>query len=128
MFHRAWIAIGPRWQDPAQRQAIAREFLFHDLEDPTEALRTVRIFDTRNLVTEPNPIERLPAVAFASIVAAGDRTLNPAWLRRATRQRLGVEPIEIDAGHCPHTTRPVEFVEILDAILAGHRTASNPAG
>jgi hypothetical protein len=33
-------------------------------------------------------------------------------------KRLGVEPIEIEAGHCPHTSRPDDIAMILHQ-LAG---------
>lgn len=117
MFNPDWIAIGARWRDLAQRDSLACEFLLHDLEDPSEALRTIEMFDTRQLLVEPSPIERMPAARSASIVASLDRTITPGWLRRATRERLGVEPIEIEAGHLPHTTRPREFVAILESLL-----------
>jgi pimeloyl-ACP methyl ester carboxylesterase len=117
MFHPDWIASGPRWLDRGQHAALAREFLFHDLADPTQALRTIEMFDTRHLVTEPNPLTRWPPAARASIVPAQDRTITPDWQRRAARERLRVEPIEIDAGHLPHTTRPAQFARILEEIL-----------
>lgn len=128
MFNPDWITNGVRWLDPAQHASLAREFLFHDLDDPTEALRTVEMFDTRHLVAEPSPIERLPPATYVSIVATGDRTITPGWLRRVTRERLGVEPIEIDAGHFPHTTRPAEFVAILEAILPRRRSTTRGSG
>jgi pimeloyl-ACP methyl ester carboxylesterase len=33
---------------------------------------------------------------------------------QATRERLGVEPVEIDAGHCPHVSRPERVADILE--------------
>lgn len=118
MFHPDWIASGVRWLDPSQREILAREFLLHDLEDPSQALPSIEMFDTRHLVTEPFPLERLPSAAYASIVAARDRTITPNWQRRMARDRLHVEPIEIDAGHLPHTTRPDQFTLLLEEILA----------
>jgi hypothetical protein len=36
-----------------------------------------------------------------------------AWASRSA-ERLGVEPTEIDGGHCPHVSRPEAAAEILD--------------
>jgi pimeloyl-ACP methyl ester carboxylesterase len=35
-------------------------------------------------------------------------------MRQAVLQRLDVQPVEVDAGHCPHVSRP----ETIAAILA----------
>ena len=68
-------------------------------------------------MTEPSPIERFPTMACASIVPTLDRAIQPAWMLRMARKGLRVEPIEIVAGHLPHTTRPERFAEILEEIL-----------
>lgn len=52
----------------------------------------------------------------AAIVPAADRTLRSDWMRRAARQRLGTEPIVIDAGHCPHVSRPGMLADILTTL------------
>jgi pimeloyl-ACP methyl ester carboxylesterase len=36
-------------------------------------------------------------------------------MRRTARERLGVEAVEIDAGHCPHVSRPDEVAAIIEA-------------
>jgi hypothetical protein len=35
----------------------------------------------------------------------------------AARERLGVEPVEIDGGHSPFITRPMELAGIIDSIV-----------
>ena len=114
-----WVAAGSRWFDPHEHEALAREFLFHDCDEATLpwALGTVDPFDTRHLITEPSPIEQWPDVRCASIICTGDRTVNPEWSRRAAR-RIGAETVEMDAGHCPQTSRPVEVAAILDRLAA----------
>lgn len=116
MFSRDWIDAGPRWFDSAQLARLAEELLFHDCDSETLswALRTVELFDTRHLVTEPAPFTTWPSVAAASIVATGDRTLTADWGRRMSRRVLGCESIEIKSGHCPHVSRPEETVRILE--------------
>jgi pimeloyl-ACP methyl ester carboxylesterase len=121
MFAREWILAGPRWFDPAERESLAREFLFHDCDPGAlpAAVRTLDLFDTRHLVTEPAPFPAPSGVPVASIVATGDRTLTADWGRRMTRRVLGCEPIEIEAGHCPHTSRPDELARMLETIADG---------
>jgi pimeloyl-ACP methyl ester carboxylesterase len=118
MFHPEWITAGPRWFEPGQSQGLAREFLFHDCDEGTLpwALRTVEPFDTRHLVTERAPFAAWPPVRRASIVASHDRTLTATWCRKMAVRVLGTEPIEIDAGHCPHVSRPREVAAILEGL------------
>jgi hypothetical protein len=33
---------------------------------------------------------------------------------KVARERLGIEPIEIDGGHFPHVSRPVLLADILE--------------
>ncbi|HZB07046.1 MAG TPA: alpha/beta hydrolase [Thermoleophilaceae bacterium] len=54
--------------------------------------------------------ERSPAppaeLRVESVIGANDRLLSPDWSRHAARTRLGVEAIEIPAGHFPMITHP----------------------
>jgi pimeloyl-ACP methyl ester carboxylesterase len=63
---------------------------------------------------ELTPLQAWPNVPFAYILCADDRTATPAWARRAARERLGVEPLELPGGHCPFLSRPKELAEALD--------------
>ncbi|WP_410651653.1 alpha/beta fold hydrolase [Amycolatopsis sp. cmx-4-54] len=103
-----WIGVDPT-ADPAQ----ASEFLFHDCDPETErpALESLRLFNPAVLAT--HPAGTAPEIPSTVIVPTRDRTLKPEWLRRAARERLGVTAIEIDAGHCPHVSRPAEVAAIL---------------
>src|SRR5262245_36520181 len=49
MFSPAWIEAGSKWFDPAHRDALATEFLFHDCDPATRvwALGAVEAYDTR---------------------------------------------------------------------------------
>lgn len=119
MFGRGWIEAGARWFDPAEQEGIAREFLFHDCDEAEipALLQTLEMMDTRPLVTLPCPLAKMPGLPTTSIVATRDRTISPAWGRRVTRELLGIEPIEIDAGHCPQNSRPVETADLLESVL-----------
>jgi pimeloyl-ACP methyl ester carboxylesterase len=68
------------------------------------------------VITETSPLTAWPAVPSAYIVCRDDRVMNPAWQRRAARERLGVEPVELDGGHSPMLSRPAELAEVLDGL------------
>jgi pimeloyl-ACP methyl ester carboxylesterase len=120
MFHRSWIEAGPRWFLQGGQEALAREFLFHDCDWETLgwALGTVELFDTRHLVTEPAPFTAWPGTTTTAIVATGDRTLTAEWVRSAARRVLGIESVEIHAGHCPHVSQPERVASILHGLAA----------
>jgi pimeloyl-ACP methyl ester carboxylesterase len=118
MFSGGWIAAGPLWFDPPKSEYLAREFLLHDCDEETvrAALPSIELWDTRHLATEPVPFDAWPEVPAASIVASLDRTLTPEWGRTTTRRVLGRDPILIEAGHCPHISRPDEVARILETL------------
>lgn len=121
MFSGGWIAAGPLWFDPPKREWLAREFLLHDCDEETirAALPSIALWDTRHLVTEPVPFDAWPDVPTASIVASLDRTLTAEWGRKATRRVLGGDAIVIEAGHCPHVSRPDDVARILESLSTG---------
>ena len=68
-------------------------------------------------MNEVTPLTAWPDVPSAYIVCRDDRAVNPEWARRAARERLDVEPVEIDGGHSPFITRPMELAGIIDSIV-----------
>ena len=63
--------------------------------------------------TETTPLEGRPEVESVYVLGTRDHVVDPAWSRRASRERLGVEPIELDAGHSPFLTCPIELANTL---------------
>lgn len=112
MFHPEWVGV-----DPTSDPELALRFLFHDCDPQTQqwALGTLRLFNP-GPVYQHAPGAMPAAIARAAIVPAADRTLRPEWMRQAARQRLGVEPAEIDAGHCPHVSQPQILADLLTAL------------
>jgi pimeloyl-ACP methyl ester carboxylesterase len=100
----------PFWEE----EAVATRFLLHDCPPDIahDAFRRLRP-EPGVLGREVTPLQAWPDVPSAYIVCTGDRTATPAWARRAARERLGVEPIEIPAGHCPFLSRPKQLAEAL---------------
>jgi pimeloyl-ACP methyl ester carboxylesterase len=112
--------MNPDWRgkNPIDDDRVAMEFLFHDCppEVARWAMTTRRLMMARQAMLEIFPVDEWPSTPCSSIVCADDRTIHPVWSRRVARERLGVEPIELDGGHCPHVSRPAALAQALDGI------------
>lgn len=64
---------------------------------------------------EPWPLEAWPQVPTRYLLCLRDRMFPPEWMREVVRERLGIEPDEIDSGHCPALSRPQELAARLEA-------------
>ena len=111
VFNAEWLG-----QNPVADPVLATYFLFHDcgLKVLRWALSTLRAFIPERVYDET--IDLATEIPSTSIVATQDRTLRPAWQIRATRERLGVDALTIDAGHCPHVSRSAEVAAIIALI------------
>ena len=67
---------------------------------------------------EPWPLPAWPDVPTRVLIARDDRLFPPEFLRRVTRERLGLTPDEIDGGHTPALSRPHELADRLAAYAA----------
>jgi pimeloyl-ACP methyl ester carboxylesterase len=114
------------WPDEAALIAT----LYQDC-DPADAARAYARLrpQGRPPNVEPCLLEALPAVPCASILARDDRSIAPAWSRRAARERLGVEALELEGGHSPFLSRPAELADLLTrlAALSGGEGGRAPA-
>jgi len=113
MFNPAWVGKNP------MEDSVTLEFVFHDC--PPErlqwALSTRVLFYAKRAMEEPCPLLTWPDVPASYIVCTDDRTITPAWQRRAAREWLGVEPIELPGGHCPNVSRPEALAEALERVV-----------
>jgi pimeloyl-ACP methyl ester carboxylesterase len=99
------------WPD----EAVATRALYPDLapQDARWAFAQLRAqAPTTQRERHPAGLPRVPAVA---IVCSQDTGVNPDWLRRVARERLGVEPVELAGGHFPMITAPEALAAALDA-------------
>ena len=99
------------WPD----EAVATRALYPDLapQDARWAFARLRPqAQTTQRERHPAGLPRVPAV---SIVCSQDAGVNPEWMRRVARERLGVEPVELAAGHFPMITRARRAGRGLDA-------------
>ncbi len=112
MFNPAWVG-----QNPLEDK-VALDFVFHDC--PTDrlewAMSTRIMFYAKRAIEEPCPLRTWPAVPSTYVVCADDRTITPQWQRKAARELLGAEPVELPGGHCPHVSRPEALAEVLEQI------------
>jgi pimeloyl-ACP methyl ester carboxylesterase len=110
MFNPEWIG-----KNPVTDEAVAKQFLFHDC--PPErlgwALATRRLTHAKAAMAEVCPLTAWPNVKGTSLVCTQDRILMPSWSRRVARERLGSEPIELEAGHCPYVSQPSALARAL---------------
>jgi len=108
----AWMGKNPMDDD------VAVEFVFHDCppERIAWALSTRIFFYAKRAMEETCPLSAWPAVPAAYVVCEEDRTITPAWQRRAARELLGVEPYEVPGGHAPHVSRPGTVADVLEQI------------
>ena len=114
MFNPEWVGI-----DPTRSPERPAELLFQDCDGATLrwALTTLRLFYPEATYRAPPdaPEREIPSLY---LLPREDRTLTPSWMRRAAHERLGVEPVELPGGHCPHVSRPRA---VADAVAAATR-------
>jgi hypothetical protein len=104
-----------RWEPEQLEDSSAHAVFYHDVprELADEALsRGRRQSDTPG--REPWPLGAWPDIVTRFVLCRKDRFFPPRWLRPLVRDRLGIEPAEIDSGHCPALSRPRELAGLLD--------------
>lgn len=102
-----WM-IGPR---------TATELFYHDAPAAVARWATQRLRpQSYRVLQEVSPLAAWPDVERSSITCRDDRAINPAWVRAAAKERLGVVPIELEGGHSPFLTRPGDLARIIDSL------------
>jgi hypothetical protein len=91
-----------------------RATFYHDVapEVADEALRRGREGTLTDL-DEPWPLDTRSGVPTRFVLATEDRFFQADWLRGVVRARLGIEPDELEAGHCVALSRPHELAALL---------------
>ena len=83
----------------------------------SEALRRSRR-QSETRLAEPSPLAAWPDVPTRVLLCRDDGLFPAAFVRRVTRERLGIAPDEIDGGHTPALSRPKQLAERLEAFAA----------
>ena len=68
---------------------------------------------------QPWPLAARPDVPTRFLLCRDDRFFPADFQRRVVRERLGVVPDEMDGGHLPALSRPIELVDRLEAYRTG---------
>jgi hypothetical protein len=98
-----------RWHPDA---AAAR--FFADCPPDLAAWAASRLRGQYWTITEDAPaIDAWPSLPCTYVMGVRDPVINPVWSRWAARTLLGVEPIELDAGHSPFLSTPAALAEVL---------------
>jgi len=108
------------WWTSASYEASGYDDVFyHDVppEVAEEARRRERREDSKAL-QEPWPLEEWPGTPTRSFLCREDRMFPAAWARRHARERLGIDPDEMDGGHYIALSRPRELADRLAAYAA----------
>jgi pimeloyl-ACP methyl ester carboxylesterase len=92
---------------------------YHDVE-PTLAAEAIARGRSQSETPgkEPWPLAGWPNVPTRYVLCRHDRIFPAAWVRRVVRDRLGINPDEIDSGHTPALSHPGELVRQLEAYRA----------
>lgn len=107
-----------------ERGAIELFYQDCDLTTATAAARRLRRQYWR-ATEEVTPLRRWPSVPSAYILCADDRAVSPDYSRRASRELLATEPLEMPGGHSPFLSRPRELADVLERLTATAREASS---
>jgi len=96
---------------------------YHDVppELASEAMRRGRNHPSPAAGREPWPLAAMPDVPTRSLLCRDDRLFPADFMRRITRERLGITADEIDGGHCVALSRPLELADRLDRFLEATR-------
>jgi pimeloyl-ACP methyl ester carboxylesterase len=99
--------IGPpsEWDDAAMA-----EVFYHDVDAATLAAGAeFEGVPSRGLFEEPLPLQAWPDVPTTVLIPREDRLFPLEFQRRVARERLGLEIEEMDGGHLPFLSRPVDL-------------------
>ena len=110
--------IQPEWRgvDPTGDPAAANRFLLDDTDpDTLTAAMPSMVYTDISPLWSQIPVEDPARLPSTYLLPTRDRTLQIAWMQRAARQRLGVEPVLIEAGHNCYVTHPRATAEAIPA-------------
>ena len=113
-FRASEPAIGHPDGSASWPEAGALEVFFHDCDPDVAHAAATRLRRQQWRATqEVTPLREWPDVRAVSIVCKEDRAISPAYVKRASRELLHVDAIEMAGGHSPFLARPAELASIL---------------
>jgi pimeloyl-ACP methyl ester carboxylesterase len=104
-----------RYRQDKQNDTSELEILYHDVPPrlAAEALAMGRA-QASTPGAEPWPLAAWPDVPTQYLLCRNDRFFPAAWVRRVVQDRLGISPDEMDSGHCPALSQPLELSDRLE--------------
>ena len=110
------------WTNACYESSGEDDVFYHDVSPELSAEAQRRERDQANEpLEEPWPLDAWPDVPTRYLLCRDDRMFTAEWARRHARERLGIEPDEMDGGHYISLSRPRELSERLDAYAAASR-------
>jgi pimeloyl-ACP methyl ester carboxylesterase len=111
------------WRPEKLEDLSARSVFYHDV--PTDVADEALAHDRRQSDTpgrEPWPLPAWPGIPTRFVLCRNDRFFPARWLRPLVRDRLQIDPDEIESGHCPALSRPQEVAALLERYVAETNT------
>ena len=102
------------WRMPHNEDPSELAVFYHDV-DPELAAEAQSKERRDSGSDEPWPLAAWPNVSTHFIVCRKDRFFPADWLRSVVRDRLGIEPDELDSGHTPALSHPIELVALMES-------------
>ena len=107
------------WKNTGYEENGYDDVFYHDVapELAAEARRRERE-EASKALREPWPLQAWPDTPTRYLLCRDDRMFPATWARCHARERLGIEPDEIDGGHYIMLSRPLELAQRLAAYVA----------
>jgi hypothetical protein len=107
------------WRPEPLEDSSVRSVFYHDVpSDLADLALTHGRRQSDSPGSEPWPLPAWPDIPTRFILCRNDRFFPVQWLRPVVRDRLRIEPDEIDSGHCPALSRPHELAALLERYVA----------
>jgi pimeloyl-ACP methyl ester carboxylesterase len=94
-------------------RAGAMRVLFHDCDPDAAEVAFARLRFQKSLWDEVADFQDWRAEEIVSVVCSEDRVVNPSWGRQVSKERLGVNAIELASGHSPWLSHPAELAKMI---------------
>ena len=110
------------WANTGYEASGYDDVFYHDVPPALAAEAKSRERDeTSKALREPWPLEAWPDTPTRYLLCRDDRMFSAAWARRHARDRLGIDPDEMDGGHYISLSRPSELTDRLVSYAAETR-------
>ncbi|GAA1619833.1 alpha/beta fold hydrolase [Kribbella sancticallisti] len=107
------------WTNTGYESSGPDDVFYYDVPPALAAEASRRERDEASAaLQQPWPLESWPDTPTRYLLCRDDRMFPAEWARRHARERLGIEPDEIDGGHYPALARPRQLVDRLVAYAA----------